>query len=1080
MANNRIKGLTVEIGGDTSELTAALKSVDKASKNSSSELAEINRLLKLDPKNSEILAQKQKVLSEAIGSSKEKLELLRNAEKTAREQFEKGEIGEDQMRALQREIVYAENKLKKLEEQYTQVETAADEAGSAIAQSGSKSQEAAKDADVLDKKLDDLKGSYADAKESAKGAAMELGAGFAAAGAVVVAGVSSALKYEDALISIQTQTGATAEEMDAYRKAMEGAFSAGAGEDLDDVAGAMALIAQQTKETDPAALQGLTENALAVRKAFGFEVAEQLRAVNMLMQQFGLSSAQAYDLIVTGAQNGLNKNGDLLDVINEYSVHYKQLGYDAEGFFSSLLNGAATGVFSVDKLGDAMKEFGIRTKDNTASTMEAYALLHLDAEEMLALFAQGGHSAQQASDTVLRALWAMDDKVAQNQAGVALFGTMWEDLGADAIRALTDTHSSLKDVEGAMDAVRSVQYSSVTHQWEQLGRTAQTELIQPIGEDLLPVAKKFLTFSIEHFNKLIPTAKTLGTMIGAVFIVNKAAAFIKSIKTLTTAYKALKASITAANAAQSSSIWGMIATAIALVTSAIVSSIHSQKEAARTAQELRAELKAAADEQLASYRELSDAEREAARLRKETAKAIDQECGRYKDLWAELETLVDAEGKVLEGNEERVEFILSELSAAIGEEIELTDGQIKKYQELGATIDEVLLKQKVSRILTNQEGEYEAKKTSLPETQAAYEEANAAWLKYQEYTSALASLPAEIAAASAEMQTLGNEAYALQKDAALGYVAQAVYEAKQAEFESKKAEYSMLLQSQKEMESWLLEHANAEAVRAETLRTYDEARDTIAKYESLETAYFSGDTSAMQQAYQDYGYGMLTADAGASFSSLLQQAQELADTYNTLLGQSQNEGTTVSQEQVDLALEDFYSALFEAYQGAKEQEDPSAAIGQLAPLIYEQLPNADIIMRHLENGLFTDFDAFMNYINSFLTEEQKPQRNGASPAAVSAEPYYYTPSRFAAEDPAAYLARVMQDSPLFAQSGQPFPVEDPAAKENAAKLDRLLYVVSNLDLTVELDGDVLTSKLIARVDSGLGHNTQSSVRGDIK
>lgn len=117
MANNKIKGLTVEIGGDTTKLGKALESVNKQSNDLSSELGEINRLLKFNPDNAELLAQKQKVLADIIQNTSEKLKTLKEAEKQVQKQFERGEVSEEQVRALQREIVATESKLEHYEQQ---------------------------------------------------------------------------------------------------------------------------------------------------------------------------------------------------------------------------------------------------------------------------------------------------------------------------------------------------------------------------------------------------------------------------------------------------------------------------------------------------------------------------------------------------------------------------------------------------------------------------------------------------------------------------------------------------------------------------------------------------------------------------------------------------------------------------------------------------------------------------------------------------------------------------------------------------------------------------------------------------
>ena len=117
MARNQIKGLTVEIGGDTTQLGKALESVNKKSSDISSELSEINRLLKFDPDNADLLAQRQKVLADAVTNTSEKLEKLKEAERQVQRQFERGEVSEEQVRALRREIIATEGQLKNYEEQ---------------------------------------------------------------------------------------------------------------------------------------------------------------------------------------------------------------------------------------------------------------------------------------------------------------------------------------------------------------------------------------------------------------------------------------------------------------------------------------------------------------------------------------------------------------------------------------------------------------------------------------------------------------------------------------------------------------------------------------------------------------------------------------------------------------------------------------------------------------------------------------------------------------------------------------------------------------------------------------------------
>ena len=116
MANKGIKGITIEIGGDTTKLEKALSGVNGKVRNTQAELREVNKLLKMDPKNTEALAQKQTILSDAIEETKEKLDILKTAERQVQEQFQRGEVSEEQYRALKREIEKTSLELEDLEE----------------------------------------------------------------------------------------------------------------------------------------------------------------------------------------------------------------------------------------------------------------------------------------------------------------------------------------------------------------------------------------------------------------------------------------------------------------------------------------------------------------------------------------------------------------------------------------------------------------------------------------------------------------------------------------------------------------------------------------------------------------------------------------------------------------------------------------------------------------------------------------------------------------------------------------------------------------------------------------------------
>lgn len=140
-----IKGINVVLGADTTSLTAALADVQKAGRNIQSELRQVERLLKMDPKNTELLAQKQKLLTEAVANTKEKLDSLKAAQQQVNDQFAKGEISEGQYRAFQREIVKTEEELKRFEDRLKETGQSLEKLGDRFDKAGKKLTDVGKD-----------------------------------------------------------------------------------------------------------------------------------------------------------------------------------------------------------------------------------------------------------------------------------------------------------------------------------------------------------------------------------------------------------------------------------------------------------------------------------------------------------------------------------------------------------------------------------------------------------------------------------------------------------------------------------------------------------------------------------------------------------------------------------------------------------------------------------------------------------------------------------------------------------------------------------------------------------------------
>ena len=333
-----------------------------------------------------------------------------------------------------------------------------------------------------------------------KTAAISAGA-FAAVGTAAGAALMSAAKSGDefnaAINSMGAATGTYGDDLQALGEIVKNVYANNFGESITDVTEKLTAMKQVTGLSGEE-LQRATENGILLADTFDMEINESARAADTLMKNFGISADEAYGLMVAGAQNGANKNDDLLDTLNEYSNQYASLGLSAQEFTSSLIAGAESGAWSIDKVGDAVKEFNIRAKDGSDSSAEAFKAIGMSAEEMTAKFAAGGQGAHDAFFEVVRALDAMDDPVAKNAAAIGLFGTQYEDLEANVLPALASIEGASIDTATALEAANRVKYSSLSDAIEAISRQLEVAFL-PLGQELadsltylLPVVQEVL------------------------------------------------------------------------------------------------------------------------------------------------------------------------------------------------------------------------------------------------------------------------------------------------------------------------------------------------------------------------------------------------------------------------------------------------------------------------------------------------------------------------------------------------------------------------------------------------------------
>lgn len=320
--------------------------------------------------------------------------------------------------------------------------------------------------------------------EGMNGKAIAVGASVAAVGAAITVGAVHAGKalinmgdaYNSTMGDLQAKTGATAAEMEGLSDAVEGVYAdRNLGTDMQDVADAVAL-AKQTTGLWGEDLESVSADALMLRDTFDYDLNESLRASKALMTNFGLDSHTAMNYIAEGAQKGLDYSGELLDTISEYSVQFAKVGLDADDMFNIMQAGAENGAWNLDKVGDAIKEFSIRSIDGSKTTQEAFAALGYDADEVMGIFAKGGEDANIAFNTILQDLISMDDEVARDAVGVQLFGTMWEDLGVDAMAALSEVTDGTYLAGDALNEINAVKYDTVGQALQGISRQLEVQL----------------------------------------------------------------------------------------------------------------------------------------------------------------------------------------------------------------------------------------------------------------------------------------------------------------------------------------------------------------------------------------------------------------------------------------------------------------------------------------------------------------------------------------------------------------------------------------------------------------------------
>lgn len=1028
MASKALRGLTIEIGGDTTELNKALDQVDKKTRSLSSELGQINKALKLDPTNTELLAQKQKVLAEAISNTEDKLDTLKEAEKEVQKQFERGEVSEEQVRALRREIIETERKLdgyknaaKETAEAVDKLGDEAEDTGKEIEKQGDKTKETEKETEDMNDAADDL---------ASEGLAAVATAAAAAVTAIV----------------------ALAEESREYRNEMAKLNTAFEDNNLS------AEAATATYE-ELQSILGETDQAVeAATLLSGFcETEEEL--------------AQ-WTEILTGAYakfgNSLPIEG-LAEAVNE-----------------TVRTGQVTGSLA-DALNWATKEgemFGLQLKEQIEFTELSKEELKLLSEEELEAYEiqkRRYENIEEWNGAILEAASAED------MFNIALSECSTEQERQQLItKYLTGTYEAAAKQykETNKEVIRSNQ---ATEKWNKatakIGKTVEPVVtdIKEFGVALLEDASEPLEDIADFIRRdVLPALKSTGawvkkngptikaTLIGvtAALVTYKVATIAAEV-----AQKGLKGAIMATEVAQkalalaqAATPWGLAAVAIAGVTAALVAYTEANKKAIEPADVLtdeEKELAAAADEAAESFREQRKATDEA--LGNVTA-----EMDHIKDMTRELHGLADASGRVKEEDQKRANFIINELNEALGTEYEMVDGVILQYDELRGTIQEVIRQKTANALLEAGNADY---------VRALQDEADA-WnntkLKQKEYEAQLA--------VTREAEEAWMEADAEYTEAKLSgnnvWIENAAYAAEEAEkaywkqkgyLDDTKAEYDKSQAHYDELQETVL---NYEKAQEEALNgNYQTAIDIFSKKGELYTDHadtVDDETAQVLATLEKEAY-----DAGQKAIQTRKNFENGVEGYTEDMVTEAEQGYLDALGKFNTAYEDAYGVGSDFGQGLadgikiKNGAVGAAAIRQIQRAVQAARQEAQIrspSRKTMEIGEYMGEGAEIG-IEKKTKDVEKAATNQAA-AILDA----YSAQEVNAQRALRNIAEQQTSRQMAGQQAM--------ASTNSPMLEKILAAIEKGQI-ITLDGDALVGATANKMDTALGHRRALASRGAI-
>ena len=549
---SRIKGITVEIGGDTTGLEKALKGVNSSIKTTQSALKDVERLLKLDPTNTELLTQKQKLLKDAIASTSEKLETLKEAQKQAKEQLERGELGQDKYDALQREIVETEQELKRLQEQAATTSVTLEK----IAAAGDK---------------------FEKAGDSITNAGKQISVASAAVTGLGVAAVKTAADFDSAMANVAAISGATGDDLQALRdKAREmGEKTKFSASEAADAMSYMAMAGWKTGDM----LSGI-EGIMNLAAASGEDLATTSDIVTDALTAFGLTaedSAHFADILAAASSNA-NTNVSMMGETFKYCAPVAgALGYSAEDVAEAIGLMGNAGIKST-QAGTALRTMMTKLQGELKLSGEALG-------EVTIQTANADGSMRELSDILADCRTAFS-KMSESEAAAAAETLVGKNAMSGFLALMNSApgdidklRNAIDNCDGSAENMAAIMQDNLNGQLTIL-KSQLEELAISFGEMLMPVIRKVVTAVQGFVDKLNnmdeaqrKTIITIGLVIAAlgpflVILGTVISTVGKSMKAYASAAKGIKKLMVAVKSG--TGIFGKLGTALGGISAPVL------------------------------------------------------------------------------------------------------------------------------------------------------------------------------------------------------------------------------------------------------------------------------------------------------------------------------------------------------------------------------------------------------------------------------------------------------------------------------------------------------------------------------